>query len=210
MARGTRQWNDINYNVRTAANIEKIFDTEITESFPIGSHRNVAGVKICRPACRRCRHRRRRCGNERQYHSGILCRKTTGPSCNTRYRNGFFQVCSTVSRFSEHPIAEHCRKRIAIVDFDVHHGNGTAAISSRMKYAAIPVRTKRASIRTPDRRMKNIPQRLSNALLLPGSGSADFRAVWQQKFLPELDRLSTGNHPDQPDRCPSLPTRLRI
>lgn len=89
-------------------------------------------------------------------------------------------VCAT------HLLSEHRLQRIGIVDFDVHHGNGTEDIfrgDERVFYLS----THEAGI-YPDTgsSLDNRPLHLSNALLMPGSGSADFRAAWRQ-LLPELE-----------------------
>jgi acetoin utilization deacetylase AcuC-like enzyme len=88
--------------------------------------------------------------------------------------------------------AHHARarwglRRIAVVDFDVHHGNGTQDIFERdadLFYAS--------SHQHPcypgtglahERGVGNIV----NAPLAPGSGSAEFRAAWSNIILPQLN-----------------------
>jgi acetoin utilization deacetylase AcuC-like enzyme len=88
--------------------------------------------------------------------------------------------------------AHHARTRwgltrIAVVDFDVHHGNGTQDIFERdpnLFYAS--------SHQHPcypgtglahERGVGNIV----NAPLAPGSGSAEFRAAWSNIILPQLN-----------------------
>ncbi len=89
-------------------------------------------------------------------------------------------VCAT------HLLNEYSLQRIAIIDFDVHHGNGTEDIfrdEDRVFYMS----THEAGIYPSTGSSEdNRAMRLSNALLLPGSGGEHFRAVWQQKLLPEL------------------------
>ncbi len=97
-----------------------------------------------------------------------------------------FCLFNNIAICAAHLLAEHGIQRIAIVDFDVHHGNGTEDIfenEDRVFYLS----THEAGI-YPNTGFaeSNRELRLSNALLMPGSGSEDFRAVWQQKFLPEL------------------------
>jgi acetoin utilization deacetylase AcuC-like enzyme len=97
-----------------------------------------------------------------------------------------FCLLNNIAVCAQHLLTEYALERIAIVDFDVHHGNGTEDIfkdDSRVFYLS----THEAGI-YPNTGLgnDNRPQRLSNALLMPGSGSEDFRNVWQQKFLPEL------------------------
>jgi acetoin utilization deacetylase AcuC-like enzyme len=84
-------------------------------------------------------------------------------------------------------------QRIAVVDFDVHHGNGTQAM-----FAADPDLFYASSHQSPcypgtgepwDRGVAN---NIVNAPLRPGEGSAAFHAAWERDILPELDRFAPG------------------
>jgi acetoin utilization deacetylase AcuC-like enzyme len=84
-------------------------------------------------------------------------------------------------------------RRVAVVDFDVHHGNGTQAM-----FAADPDLFYASSHQSPcypgtgepwDRGVAN---NIVNAPLRPGEGSAAFRAAWERDILPELDRFAPG------------------
>jgi acetoin utilization deacetylase AcuC-like enzyme len=77
-------------------------------------------------------------------------------------------------------------RRVAVADFDVHHGNGTQEIfendpelfyASSHQFPCYPG-TGRASER-------GVAGNVVNAPLPPGSGSAAFRAAWE-RMLPEL------------------------
>ena len=76
--------------------------------------------------------------------------------------------------------------RVAVVDFDVHHGNGTQHIFSRDKdlfYASshqFPCYP--GSGAATERGVGNIV----NAPLAPGSGAEMFRAAWEERILPAL------------------------
>ncbi len=81
-------------------------------------------------------------------------------------------------------------RRIAIVDFDVHHGNGTQAMlqndpemffASSHQSPCYPG-TGAAFETGIDRNVVNLP-------LPPGTGSAGFREGWQDVILPALDRF---------------------
>jgi acetoin utilization deacetylase AcuC-like enzyme len=89
--------------------------------------------------------------------------------------------------------AQHARarwdlKRVAVVDFDVHHGNGTQAV-----FAADPALFYASSHQHPcypgtgmaDER--GVAGNIINAPLAPGSGSSAFRAAWSDLLLPALD-----------------------
>ncbi len=81
--------------------------------------------------------------------------------------------------------------RIAVVDFDVHHGNGTQAMlqdDPQMFFASSHQSpcypgTGAASETGVDRNVVNLP-------LSPGTGSAGFRQGWRDVILPALDRFA--------------------
>jgi len=97
-----------------------------------------------------------------------------------------FCLFNNIAVCAAHLLSEHSLKRIAIVDFDVHHGNGTEDIF-RNEERVFYMSTHEAGI-YPNTGSSddNRAMRLSNALLLPGSGGENFRAVWKEKLLPEL------------------------
>jgi acetoin utilization deacetylase AcuC-like enzyme len=81
----------------------------------------------------------------------------------------------------------HGAKRVAVVDFDVHHGNGTEAIfwhdenafyASSHEWPQYPG-TGRASDR-------GAFDNVSNAPLTTGAAGEDFRRAWGEKLLPAL------------------------
>ena len=92
--------------------------------------------------------------------------------------------------------AHHARdkwglKRIAVADFDVHHGNGTQAaflndpdlfFASSHQSPCYPD-TGRPEERGAANNILNVP-------LLPGSGSAEFRAAWSDILIPALDTFA--------------------
>ena len=90
-----------------------------------------------------------------------------------------------------HALAAHGLERVAVVDFDVHHGNGTEDIFGDERYAA---RVMMASIfQHPfypyggiEGRSKH-PERMVNIPLAAGSNGEAFRAVVNQHWLPALE-----------------------
>jgi acetoin utilization deacetylase AcuC-like enzyme len=87
-----------------------------------------------------------------------------------------------------HARAQWGLQRIAVVDFDVHHGNGTQAIfendpdlfyASSHQHPCYPG-TGLASERGAANNIVNVP-------LPPGSGSEAFRTAWRDVILPALD-----------------------
>ena len=80
----------------------------------------------------------------------------------------------------------HGIERVAIVDFDVHHGNGTENIFSHdprvlmvstFQYPLYPY----SGLDNPAANMVNIP-------LAAGAGSEEFRAAVREHWLPALER----------------------
>ena len=78
-------------------------------------------------------------------------------------------------------------RRIAVVDFDVHHGNGTQEIfspdaelfyASSHQFPCYPG-TGRASER-------GIADNIVNAPLPPGAGGKEFRRAWAERIIPAL------------------------
>jgi acetoin utilization deacetylase AcuC-like enzyme len=82
-------------------------------------------------------------------------------------------------------------KRIAVVDFDVHHGNGTQAAFSQdpdLFYASSHQSPCYPYTGSVDER--GIAGNILNVPLRPGSGSGVFRSAWQAEILPALDRFA--------------------
>ena len=89
--------------------------------------------------------------------------------------------------------ARHARARwglgrVAIVDFDVHHGNGTEDI-----FAGDPAVFYGSSHQHPcypgtgSPRDRGVAQNIVNVQLAPGAGSEQFRTAWADRIIPALD-----------------------
>ena len=96
-----------------------------------------------------------------------------------------FCVFNNVAVGAAHALAVHGLSRVAIVDFDVHHGNGTeemfsddprVLMVSTFQYPLYPY----SGVDNPAPNMVNIP-------LAAGSGSAEFRDAVVKHWLPALD-----------------------
>jgi acetoin utilization deacetylase AcuC-like enzyme len=98
-----------------------------------------------------------------------------------------FCLFNAVAVAAAHALHAHGLERVAIADFDVHHGNGSQDIFAdepRVMYVSshqMPLypNTGLAS----DTGVGN----LANAPLAPGAGSEAFRAAWSQNLLPALE-----------------------
>jgi len=98
-----------------------------------------------------------------------------------------FCLFNSIAVGAAHALDKYGLSRVAIADFDVHHGNGTQAIfdlEPRVVFASthqMPLYPD--SGHASDRGVNNI----FNAPLPPGAGSTQFRAAWRDKLLPQLD-----------------------
>ena len=98
-----------------------------------------------------------------------------------------FCLLNNVAIAAAHALERHGLKRIAVVDFDVHPGNGTQDIfrgEPRVAYVSSHEAGIYPNSGSPhDRGVGN----LRNALLPPGTGGFRFQNVWADDLLPWLD-----------------------
>lgn len=101
-----------------------------------------------------------------------------------------FCLFNSAAIAARHARAAHGAARIAIVDFDVHHGNGSeecfwadenAFYASSHEWPQYP-----GTGRAGDR---GAFDNIVNAPLATGSTGEEFRRVWGEKLLPALDRF---------------------
>jgi acetoin utilization deacetylase AcuC-like enzyme len=97
-----------------------------------------------------------------------------------------FCLFNGVAVAAAHALEVHGLARVAIADFDVHHGNGTQAIFAaepRMLFLSSQQLPLYPGSGQPDERGVG---NLHNAALAPGSGGTEFRAAWRERLLPAL------------------------
>jgi acetoin utilization deacetylase AcuC-like enzyme len=98
-----------------------------------------------------------------------------------------FCLFNNIAVAAAHALTAHDLQRVAIIDFDVHHGNGTQDIflrDPRVQYLSshqMPLYPGTGA--AGEHGAGNIV----NAPLPRDAGSAAFRAAWEEKLLPELD-----------------------
>ena len=100
-----------------------------------------------------------------------------------------FCLFNSVAAAAAHALHVHGLLRVAIVDFDVHHGNGSEAIFSaepRVMYLSSHQMPLYPGTGEPGRHANNN----IDAALPPGGGSVEFRHAWQEQLLPELDAFA--------------------
>ena len=95
-----------------------------------------------------------------------------------------FCIFNSVAIGAAHAMAAHGLERVAVVDFDVHHGNGTEQIFegdprvlmvSTFQHPLYPY----SGLQDPAPNMVNVP-------LAAGSGGEEFRAAVRDRWLPAL------------------------
>ena len=102
-----------------------------------------------------------------------------------------FCMFGTVAIAARHAMEQHGLSRVAVVDFDVHHGNGTQDLLWDEKRAffvsshQMPLwpGTGRAGERGAHGNVLNVP-------LPPGTDGATFRRIYEDTVLPQLDRFA--------------------
>ncbi len=99
-----------------------------------------------------------------------------------------FCIFNNVAIAARHALAHHRLERVAVIDFDVHHGNGTEDIFegdpqvlmvSTFQHPFYPY----SGTQEPAANMVNIP-------LAAGSGSPEFRQAVREAWLPALHEFA--------------------
>jgi len=104
-----------------------------------------------------------------------------------------FCLFGNVALAAKHALDHHGLSRVAVVDFDVHHGNGTQDLledEPRALFVSshqLPLwpGSGAADDTGPHDTVMNLP-------LAPGSGSEEFRRVWEDKVFPRVEAFAPG------------------
>jgi acetoin utilization deacetylase AcuC-like enzyme len=97
-----------------------------------------------------------------------------------------FCLFNNVAVAAAHALAAHGLKRVAIADFDVHHGNGTQDIFQREpRVLFLSSHQSPLYPGTGSAEEKGVGN-IVNAPLSPGDGSYEFRQWWDGDLLPRL------------------------
>lgn len=98
-----------------------------------------------------------------------------------------FCLFNNIAVAAAHARDRHGLERIAVVDFDVHHGNGTQDIFQLDPRVAYYSTHQAGLFPNSGLRRDRGAGNLLNILLPPGSGSLRFRNVWVEDMLPAID-----------------------
>ena len=123
----------------------------------------------------------------------VMSGRATRAFCNVRppghhaerARAMGFCIFNNVAVGAAHALDRHGLSRIAILDFDVHLGNGTEDIF-RDDHRVLLCSLYQYPL-YPDLDPPSVPGHIVNCALPPGSGSAEFRRAVTERWLPELE-----------------------
>jgi acetoin utilization deacetylase AcuC-like enzyme len=97
-----------------------------------------------------------------------------------------FCLLNHVAVGARHALAVHGIKRVAILDFDVHHGNGTQAIFEQSPEVLYVSSHQMPLFPGTGRADETGCGNIVNLPLAPGDGSLEFRTAWSERGLPAL------------------------
>jgi acetoin utilization deacetylase AcuC-like enzyme len=102
-----------------------------------------------------------------------------------------FCIFNNVAIGAMHALEAHGLARVAVVDFDVHHGNGTQTVAEhepRLMFAS----THQAPLYpgTGARNETGVDGNVVNAPLPAGAGSVEWRRAMDERVLPALDAFA--------------------
>jgi len=98
-----------------------------------------------------------------------------------------FCLFNNIGVAAAHARRAHGLDRVAMVDFDVHHGNGTQAMFAGKEGYFYGSTHQSPLFPGTGQRRDNIPGNLRNVPLPDGAGSAAFRSAFSDEILIELD-----------------------
>jgi acetoin utilization deacetylase AcuC-like enzyme len=101
-----------------------------------------------------------------------------------------FCLFDNVAVGAAHAFAAHGLERVAIADFDVHHGNGTQAIFEREPRLLFVDSHQMPLYPGTGEATETGVGNIANAPYPPLSGGGDVRALWRDTLLPRVDAFA--------------------
>jgi acetoin utilization deacetylase AcuC-like enzyme len=101
-----------------------------------------------------------------------------------------FCLFNNVAVGAAHALAGHGLERVAIADFDVHHGNGTQDLFAREPRVLFLSSHQSPLYPGSGAASETGVGNLVNAPLPPGTGSQAFRRTWEEVLLPRLNAFA--------------------
>jgi acetoin utilization deacetylase AcuC-like enzyme len=99
-----------------------------------------------------------------------------------------FCFLNNIAIAAAHALEEHGLERVAIVDFDVHHGNGTEAMFGGDERVLLCSSFQHPFY--PGTELGQQPPNVIHAPLRAGDGSVAFREAYEQQLLPALEAFA--------------------
>lgn len=113
----------------------------------------------------------------------FCCVRPPGHHAESNKAMGFC-LFNNVAVATAHALAEYGLKRVAVIDFDAHHGNGTEQIFEQEDRVMICSTFQHPYY--PETGQPSYTGRMINIPLAPGAKSEDFREAVSQYWLPAL------------------------
>ena len=98
-----------------------------------------------------------------------------------------FCLLNSIAAGTMRAVELHGLQRVAVVDFDVHHGNGTEAILGGRPGCLFISSHQSPLYPGTGLAGEACEPNILNATLTPNSGSDEFRSLWTEHLLPALD-----------------------
>lgn len=125
-----------------------------------------------------------------QVQNAFVAMRPPGHHAETETPMGFC-LFGTVAIAARHAMEAHGLTRVAVVDFDVHHGNGTQDLlwnEGRALFISSHQMPLWPGTGGPDERGAH--GNVINVALPPGTNGAAFRRIYEDAVLPQLDRFA--------------------
>jgi acetoin utilization deacetylase AcuC-like enzyme len=125
----------------------------------------------------------------------VMSKKSSSAFCNVRPPGHHaehnkamgFCIFNNIAVGAAHALHAHQLQRVAIVDFDVHHGNGTEDIFRHDPQLLLCSSFQHPFY--PNTGSESDSDNIINMPLSAGSNGTDFRNTWQEHGLPALDEF---------------------